>query len=396
MIVLGRTAGGDPVTVGDEDAALVLGPPRSGKTSRIVIPTAMTHRGPMIVTSSKLDVARATLEHRMAVGPVWVMAPRNLQVPDGVRLATWNPVPVCVDLDAAILHAHGMVGATIRHGESGGDDRFWYRQAERVLGAMFHAAALDGRHMGHVAAWALTGDLGEPVEILRTAQAGWAMSILSTVQRANDRFRDSVMSTASDVMRVYDLTQVRAHAGDEPFSIDEFLDRDGTLYIVADAQHMDAMSPLVVGLIEDVLRHRFRRGAGRGRTLLCLLDELARISPIRDLPGWLAEAGSQGVQVLGVLQDLSQARDRWGADAAQGFLTLFTDLVLLRGVRDRALLDDLSALLGEDMWSPSPGTLQPRPTWSLPSLAAPDPGTAIHARGATASTILLDSPGGQP
>ena len=43
-----------------ERAVLLLGPPRSGKTSGVIIPAVLAHAGPAIATSTKPDVARAT------------------------------------------------------------------------------------------------------------------------------------------------------------------------------------------------------------------------------------------------------------------------------------------------------------------------------------------------
>ncbi len=49
---------------------------------------------------------------------------------------------------------------------------------------------------------------------------------------------------------------------------------------------------------------------------------------------------------LACLQDLSQARVRWG-EAAEGFLTLFAWKMLLPGVADLRTLQLFSALAGE-------------------------------------------------
>jgi hypothetical protein len=45
-------------------AVLVLGPPRSGKTSAVIIPALIAHTGPVISTSTKPDVAHATRHAR--------------------------------------------------------------------------------------------------------------------------------------------------------------------------------------------------------------------------------------------------------------------------------------------------------------------------------------------
>ena len=61
---------------------------------------------------------------------------------------------------------------------------------------------------------------------------------------------------------------------------------------------------------------------------------------------WSAKARARGSLVLACLQDLSQARGRWGR-AADGFLSLFGTTVVLRGIADTATLRDISALAGD-------------------------------------------------
>jgi type IV secretory pathway TraG/TraD family ATPase VirD4 len=77
-----------------------------------------------------------------------------------------------------------------------------------------------------------------------------------------------------------------------------------------------------------------------------VLDEVANIAPLPGLPALVSEGGGQGLVTLACLQDLSQARARWGA-AADGFLTLFGTKLLLPGVADLYTLQLVSALAGE-------------------------------------------------
>lgn len=393
-IVIGYSESGQLITVADEDACLVCGMPRSGKTRGIVIPTVLAHNGPCLVTSSKFDVLAATIEVRADDGPIWVFSTDGrLPIVPGVdvRLATWTPIPQCTDFDRALLHARAMVGA-VTAGENLGDQSFWYHHAERLLAALMHAAALAGSSLADVAAWVLASDLARPVDILKTQQSGWAMAIVDTIDRGHDRFRDSVLATASEVLRVFDNSAARALASRASFPAEEFLTQNGTLYICIPSEQHDLFAPLVVGLIEDVMRTKFARAeAGLpDRTLGVFLDELRRVAPIHNLPGYLAEAGSHGVQILGVLQDLSQARERWGAHVANGFLTLFRSKVLLPGILDRPLLENLSHLLGEDLWGTSTGAMAVRPRWTAYALSAPPAGHAIHIDRSEAVTVRLN------
>jgi type IV secretory pathway TraG/TraD family ATPase VirD4 len=80
--------------------------------------------------------------------------------------------------------------------------------------------------------------------------------------------------------------------------------------------------------------------------LTLVLDELANIAPLPDLPAMVSEGGSQGLLTVACLQDLSQARLRWGA-AADGFLSLFGTKVVLPGIADLSTLELISRLGGE-------------------------------------------------
>ena len=105
----------------------------------------------------------------------------------------------------------------------------------------------------------------------------------------------------------------------------------------------------------------------------------------------MSEGAGQGVVVLGCLQDLSQARVRWGT-AADGFLSLFPTTVVLPGIADRATLDALSHLAGRQdvvTVSVTDGRHRGRVTRSIvqrPRLA-PDE----VARGRTGQALVLDA-----
>ena len=71
-VYLGLTSKGMPRYARAERAVLVLGPPRSGKTSGVIIPTLISHTGPAVSTSTKPDVWQATAGAR---GQAWVFDP---------------------------------------------------------------------------------------------------------------------------------------------------------------------------------------------------------------------------------------------------------------------------------------------------------------------------------
>jgi type IV secretory pathway TraG/TraD family ATPase VirD4 len=60
-----------------QHAALVLGPPRSGKTSAVAVPNVLCAPGPLIVTSTKTDLLAATIAARAEVGRCWLLDPEG-------------------------------------------------------------------------------------------------------------------------------------------------------------------------------------------------------------------------------------------------------------------------------------------------------------------------------
>jgi type IV secretory pathway TraG/TraD family ATPase VirD4 len=104
---------------------------------------------------------------------------------------------------------------------------------------------------------------------------------------------------------------------------------------------------LVVGLVEELVHATYDRHH-QGARLLLALDELANVAPLPRLASIVSEGGGQGVLTLACLQDLSQARSRWGT-SADGFLSLFPTTLVLPGIADRSTLDMLRHLAGREL-----------------------------------------------
>ena len=133
-----------------------------------------------------------------------------------------------------------------------------------------------------------------------------------------------------------------------PLDFDAFCSGPHTLYLCSAGRRQRQFAPLVVATIGDVRDAAYARARDghEGPPTLLALDEVANIAPVPDLPAMVSEGAGQGLLVLACLQDLSQARARWGQEA-DGFLSLFGTTVVLPGIADMATLRDLSALAGE-------------------------------------------------
>ena len=141
----------------------------------------------------------------------------------------------------------------------------------------------------------------------------------------------------------------RASSREAPLDLDAFLGGPHQLHIVAPSRHQAVTIPLVVGLIEEIVHATYDRHE-EGARLLLALDELANVAPLPRLAGIVSEGGGQGVLTMACLQDLSQARSRWGT-SAEGFLSLFPTTVVLPGIADRPTLEMLRSLAGRALVS---------------------------------------------
>lgn len=117
-------------------------------------------------------------------------------------------------------------------------------------------------------------------------------------------------------------------------------------YLVAPSHLQEQLAPIIVCLLDQIRAHTYTRHHTWPATLFAL-DEAANIAPLPDLPAIVAEGASQGLVTLTCLQDLNQARHRWGRQA-DGFLTLHGIKIALGGIADTDTLRALSYLAGNE------------------------------------------------
>jgi type IV secretory pathway TraG/TraD family ATPase VirD4 len=126
---------------GAQRSALVLGPPRSGKTSSLVIPNILLSEGPVVSTSTKPDVLHATANARRHDGWALLYDPSGeVENPKGVERVGWSPLHGARDWDAAVVTADAMVRASRPGGPRAGE-HYWTERAGALLSVLLHAAA---------------------------------------------------------------------------------------------------------------------------------------------------------------------------------------------------------------------------------------------------------------
>lgn len=395
-------APGGVVLAGPQHAMLVLGPPRSGKTTTLAVPNVVLAPGPVVVTSTKADILVASLAARRRVGDCWLLDPTgSVEAPPGVRPIRWSPVAAARTWDESLVTARALTGAARPAGRSG-DSAHWIERAEALLAPLLHAAHLSGAGMETALGWVLRQDPDPASALLATQGVRLGMDVLAGIAMTDPREQSGIWSTAAGVLAAYRSERVLDRSHPVNFDPGALAGSCDTVYVCAPARHQDLVAPLIVAFLEQVRAGGYEAWSaappGGRRPLTLVLDELANIAPVPDLPAMVSEGGGQGVLTVGFLQDLSQARSRWGP-AADGFLSLFGTKLVLPGIADMATLDLVSRLGGEidvptssvsqsPWWAPGRGA--PTVTWSphrqrrlpLDTVSQQPPGTALLLSGA--------------
>jgi len=343
-IYLGRTQRGDAMS-GDERSTLVLGPSRSGKTTSIIIPNLLITKRSCVVTSTKDDVVAIMSSARRDGAQLLFDPSGTVHTPKGVQRVGYSPIRQSKSWDGAVLASRSLIDVA-RRGRVDRSDDHWTERAGALVAPLLHAAALGDESLGHLASRI---DERRAYDALARLHEQYGehhpgASLLQGVLATEDRERSGIWSTASGLFAGMRTDAARSSAREAPLDLEEFLRGPHQLHVVAPSRHQNVSTPLVVGLIEEIVHSTYDRHH-EGAKLLLALDELANVAPLPRLASIVSEGGGQGVLTLACLQDLSQARSRWGT-SGEGFLSLFPTTVVLPGIADRPTLELLQHLAG--------------------------------------------------
>jgi type IV secretory pathway TraG/TraD family ATPase VirD4 len=343
---------GIPLALSIEDSVLLLAAARSGKTSQIIIPWLDGWPGPAFVTSVRPDVLLATAIPRRGKGPVKVMAPTGMT--DWPDTLTWDLTSGCGNFNKARVRADVMV--TVGKSAEASDSTssgYFSMSATNLLAGWLHAAALAGGSTSDLLRWAFDERIDEPIRILGShpgAVEGGAAMVDALYRLPADSTRASLWTTAQTAIAP-DARAVFTPPPGRSTDLAAFLREGGTAYMIVDERRASALSPVIAAFADELIETAAAMAASMpgGRLdppLGMLLDEMGNIVPLPQLPALMSFSGGTGIFICGVLQNMAQARQRWGRDGADMLWGAATVKAILGGLSGPEL-DDLSRLCGE-------------------------------------------------
>jgi len=348
-LVLGRR-GGRLLYAEHRHALVAFGPPQSGKSAGIAIPSLLEWDGPVLASSIKTDLLSATIARRRALGEVFVFDPFGLS---GTRSHTWSPLHAANTWDGALEVAWRLAaaGELDRRSVEGGD--FWAVAAEQRLAPLLYAAAVSGAGMDTVVRWIHGQGIRELDQALLIAGEGGhaAYDAVRAFEAQADRTRTSIEATAQTLLRAYRFGRVVDSAGSCQIMPDRLLDGPATLYLIGDAKASKLLRPIFLALLGEVIDRAYERATLAGgrleEPLLVCLDEAGNVAPLPNLAEIASTAPSHNIQLVTIFHDLAQARSRYGQQA-ETVVNSHRARMLLPGVADLETLRYFAGLTGEE------------------------------------------------
>ncbi|WP_225833828.1 type IV secretory system conjugative DNA transfer family protein [Streptomyces sp. NK08204] len=276
--------------------------------------------GPALVVTSNPALWQETKDARAKLGPALLYDPTHLC--DTPARIHWSPTSGCEDKQTALHRATALlspVQPTAKIDQAVADT------ATTLLRSYLHAAALENRTVRHVHRWSQGTQVQDAVRTLRThpKAAPGAAGELEAALTAHPERRDMAQELTTRALASLSTVNIRESCTPnrtDALALDSFIQEGGTLYVVGesieDPRTNPGAMPLLTALVASVVEHgrRMAERSSSGRLdppLTLVLDDIAAVAPIPQLPDLLATGTDQGLSTLALLRSREQARARW-------------------------------------------------------------------------------------
>lgn len=354
---------------------LTVAPTRSGKGVSSIIPNLLTYGGSAVIVDPKGENALVTAWRRGAghegaggeglglEGPgiegmdqaVHLLDPWNIAAAQlGLEPARFNPLDwiKAGDPDAA-ENAFLLADALVPEDSGKGEARFWDDEAKALLtGIILYvatAAQEEGRrHLGRVRDILIQDD----AELVATLTAMFDHDhpvVVSTATRTagkEPKLRNSVITSAQAHTHFLDSPRIRASLTDSTVDFGNLKTTPTTVYVILPADRLTTFDRWMRLIIQQAITINARNVAqAPDKPILFLLDEMAALGRLKSVEQAFGLMAGFGMQLWGIVQDLSQLARVYGENSWQTFISN-SGVVQYFGSRDKMTAEYFSSLCG--------------------------------------------------
>lgn len=320
---------GRAVRVRVEGNLVTIAPPRSGKTTGLILPNLLfpdstAWAGPVVVIDPKGEVVRAVRRRREALGQtVRVLDPFGIAGPGATN--RWDPLEGLRPQDVAELLGVGT--ALMPAAGSNNDNGAFFRERAAVLIASALQVVL--RRQGSLAEVATLVRNGDALtEALQGSSGELAKDALNILTVLAEKTRGDVLNTAAGAFSWLLDDRLQQAVTDPTFALTDLREGDTDLFVVfpADEDRRKVIAPYARWLLSSLFS-TFRQRRPRER-LVILVDEAFVLGRFEALVSGAGELPGYGVSLWSFWTSEHQIVENFG-EAGKGIMMDTAEAVLL-------------------------------------------------------------------
>ena len=343
---------------------LTVAPTRSGKGVATIIPNLLYHPGSALIVDPKGENALITalrrgdgdaakgipgLGQRIVLLDPWDIAASKL----GLPRSRFNPLDwiKAGDPDAA-ENAFILADALVVK-EGGSDAAFWDEEAKSLLtGLIMHVATSPSeeglRHLGRVREiLTLTpGLFGKVLKAMLEHPDPLVVSTAARTMAKEEKLISGVMATAQAHTHFLESPRIEESLLASDFSFEDLKTGLVTVYLILPADRLNTFNRWLRLLIQQAITINARNIDVKPKApILFMLDEMPTLGKLPSVEQAYGLMAGFGMQLWGIVQDLSQLAKIYGEHGWQTFISN-SGVIQYFGSRDRMTADYFSKLCG--------------------------------------------------
>lgn len=329
------TAPGSPIVSTPEHHTLIIAPTRTGKGTRVLVPTLLKYIGSMCVIDVKGELAAITGRPRKNVLPdlpflTLVLNPWGVLKDEykalGIPGARYNPLDILDRNDPNVVAKAQTLANTILPPPAAEKDRFWQGNAANILTAVLlwltdqpgeTKTLARAREITSLSRRQFSDEYISKMAASRAFDGAISELISPFIDLANETY-SGVMANLSEGMRFLSDPQLKKATASSTFSMKDLIELPISLYVVIPPERMDTQRTWL-RLIISALTTTFKTTPMEGRTghrCMLMIDELPALGRMTDLPRDLATMAGYGLDYTLAVQGIDQLKDLYKEGAA--------------------------------------------------------------------------------
>jgi len=315
-----------PVFTTPERHTLIVAPTRTGKGTRVIIPTLLRYGGSMLTIDPKGENAAitATTRQRHLGHKVHIVNPWNLLRPDFEQRgfptpATYNPLDVLDRNDPAVVSNAQALAATICPPPKGDRDGFWMSSADELLTAILLWITDQPDEQKTLArARDIIGQSRRDMREKFLVRMAASTAFDGTIRQHAAPFLDladetysGVISNLSVATRFLSDPLIKAATASSTFSMKDLVNGKTTIYLVIPPDRMHTQRTWLRLVITSAMQ-TLRRYGSKAQRCMFLIDEFAALGRIDEFPKDISNMSGYGLDVTLIVQGLDQLKDTYG------------------------------------------------------------------------------------